>query len=122
MNVSITELRAAEPAAVRRAAELLVDGSRDLWPEAWPDLAAAEAGRRGGSTPWLGTDDGSGTTSLSGVDLYPHTVAHPGGVTVRRPHPLDFHRRPGFAPAGVVPDASGRGRPDLLLARGLARG
>lgn len=186
MIVTITDLHAEDVGGTHRAAELLVEGFRDLWPEAWPDLAAAEAevrgalepgkvclaarnetgrvigwvgglhqyarvwelhplvvdaahrgrgvgralvdalsaeaARRGGLTLWLGTDDEAGMTSLSGVELYPDIVTHLADVRARPPHPLDFYRRLGFALAGVVPDANGPGRPDILLARRLGDG
>lgn len=184
-EASIAPLEADDEPGLRRAAELLVEGFRDLWPGAWPDLPAAEvevrgalepgkiclaargetgrvigwigglpqyarvwelhplvvnaahrgrgvgralvdalsaeARRRGGCTLWLGTDDEAGMTSLSGLDLYPDVVAHLADVRARPPHPLDFYRRLGFSLAGVVPDANGPGRPDLLLARRLTR-
>lgn len=178
---SITELLPDDPPALHRAAELLVEGFRDLWPNAWPDLASAEAEvrgalepekvclaardgegrvigwigglhqyarvwelhplvvdaayrgrgvgralvdalsaearRRGGCTLTLGTDDEAEMTSLSGIDLYPDVVSHLADVRARPPHPLDFYRRLGFSLTGVVPDANGPGRPDILLAR-----
>jgi aminoglycoside 6'-N-acetyltransferase I len=47
-----------------------------------------------------------------------HLVAardHSGG------HPMSFYRALGFVVTGVVPDANGRGRPDILMSRRIAR-
>lgn len=164
------------------AAELLVEGFREHWPAAWPDLGSALeevrealepeaicrvaigeggellgwiAGRpeyggnvwelhplvvrtasqgrgvgralvadfaeqvaaRGGLTIFLGTDDEAGLTSLAGVDLYPDPLTHLAAVRNLRRHPFEFYRRCGFAVVGVVPDANGPGRPDILMAR-----
>lgn len=83
------------------------------------DLEAL-ARARGGLTLWVGSDDFTGATSLGGVDLYPEPAAHLVRVEDRgQGHPLDFYRRLGFAVAGVVPDANGPGRPDILLAKRL---
>ena len=65
----------------------------------------------------VGTDDEDNQTTLSGVDLYPsiweqvRTVRNPGN------HPYEFYQKLGFAIVGVVPDANGWGRPDILLAK-----
>lgn len=75
---------------------------------------------RGGLTLWVGSDDFTGATSLGGIDLYPDPAAHLLRVDDRgHGHPLDFYRKLGFAVAGVVPDANGPGRPDILLAKRL---
>lgn len=163
-------------------ATLLVEGFREHWPEAWPDLDAARAevrealapgriarvavdddgvvlgwiggipgygghvwelhplvvrpdrqgqgiGRalvadleaqvrqRGGLTLWLGSDDEDDMTSLAGVDLYPDIVGRLAGLINLRRHPFEFYRKCGFSVAGVVPDANGRGKPDILMAK-----
>lgn len=167
---------------IRQAAELLFEGFREDWPEAWPDMDAAlrevhEAlgegrlarvaldgsgavlgwiggipsygtnvwelhplvvrpelqrrgiGRalvadleervveRGGLTLWLGTDDESGMTSLSGVDLYPNVLEHLANIRNLRGHPYDFYQRLGFSIVGVMPDANGSGKPDIYMAK-----
>lgn len=73
--------------------------------------------QRGGLTLWLGTDDEDDMTSLAGVDLYPDIVGHLARLTNLRHHPFEFYRKCGFAIAGVVPDANGRGKPDILMAK-----
>jgi aminoglycoside 6'-N-acetyltransferase I len=73
---------------------------------------------RGALTLWLGGDDENGETSVSGVDLYADV---PGAIRdlkkLRGEHPLEFYRRLGFRVTGVVPDANGRGRPDIFFAK-----
>lgn len=74
---------------------------------------------RGGLTLWAGSDDLAGETSLGGVDLY---EALPGAFDAVRSwgrHPLPFYRRLGFQVIGVMPDANGPGRPDILLGKRL---
>jgi aminoglycoside 6'-N-acetyltransferase I len=72
---------------------------------------------RGGLTLWLGTDDEDDMTSLSGVDLYDDLPARLANVEDRKGHPFAFYLRCGFVIAGVVPDANGRGKPDILMAK-----
>ena len=77
-------------------------------------LAAA----RGGLTLWLGSDDENEETSLSGVDLYGDVSAAIRGFRkIRGEHPGEFYLRLGFRIVGVLPDANGRGRPDIFFAK-----
>jgi aminoglycoside 6'-N-acetyltransferase I len=76
-----------------------------------------EVSKRGGLTLWVGTDDEAGWTSLAGVDLYPDPIAKLATLRNVRRHPFEFYERLGFAVAGVVPDANGFGKPDILMAR-----
>ena len=172
--------------ALHQAAELLVAGFAEHWPDAWPNLdaarltvreslspdriarvaigddwdvlgwAAAEPlyngnvweltvlvvqpslqrqgiGRaliedmerrvreRGGLTIWLGSDDEDDMTSLAGVDLYPDPLAHLAAIRNYKGHPYEFYRKVGFSIAGVLPDANGLGKPDIFLAKSVAR-
>jgi aminoglycoside 6'-N-acetyltransferase I len=67
----------------------------------------------------LGTDDEDGQTSLFGVDLYDDplrrlkAIENPGG------HAYAFYERCGFTIVGVIPDADGPGKPDILIAKRL---
>lgn len=72
---------------------------------------------RGGLTLWLGTDDETGATSLSGVDLYPNVWEHIGRIRNLHRHPYEFYQKLGFVITGVVPDANGVGKPDILMAK-----
>jgi aminoglycoside 6'-N-acetyltransferase I len=72
---------------------------------------------RGGLTLWLGTDDEDNRTSLSGVDLYPDPLAHLARIVNLGDHPFAFYQKMGFSIVGVVPDANGPGKPDILMAK-----
>lgn len=184
--MQIIGLGAEDEQLLVAAAALLVEGFREQWPEAWPDLAAAmeevqeaiapesicraalddsgellgwiggqpaydgnvwelhplvvrperqgegigqalvadfeaQAAARGGLTIMLGTDDEADLTSLGGVDLYPSPLAHLAALSSRRRHPYEFYLRCGFAVVGVIPDANGFGKPDILLAKRVGR-
>jgi aminoglycoside 6'-N-acetyltransferase I len=84
------------------------------------DLEAC-ARARGGLTLLVGTDDETGHTSLSGVDLYANLPQRLATVRSLRRHPCGFYRRLGFTIVGVVPDANGPGKPDILMAKRIAR-
>ena len=79
----------------------------------------AEARRRGGLTLWLGSDDEDYRTSLGGVDLYPDVLGHLATLHDVRGHPFTFYRSVGFVVVGAVPDANGRGKPDIYMAKRL---
>ncbi len=72
---------------------------------------------RGAVTLYLGTDDEDDMTSLSGVDLYPDVMAHIAAIENRRGHPYEFYQKLGFVIVGVIPDANGPGKPDILMAK-----
>jgi aminoglycoside 6'-N-acetyltransferase I len=72
---------------------------------------------RGGLTITLGTDDEDNMTSLGGVDLYPDVWEQIAKIRNLRGHPYEFYQKCGFAIVGVVPDANGPGKPDILLAK-----
>lgn len=72
---------------------------------------------RGGHTIYLGTDDEDGLTSLSGVDLYPDVWQHVAAVRNLGGHPYEFYQKCGYVIVGVVPDANGPGKPDILMAK-----
>ena len=79
----------------------------------------AETRRRGGLTLWLGSDDENDRTSLGGVDLYPDVLAHLTALRDIGGHPFTFYQRVGFVVVGAVPDANGRGKPDIYMAKRL---
>lgn len=74
---------------------------------------------QGGVTLHLGTDDDDQSTSLSGVDLYPDVLAHLATIRNLKHHPYEFYLKLGFAIVGVIPDANGFGKPDILMAKRL---
>ncbi|MDX1377290.1 MAG: GNAT family N-acetyltransferase [Anaerolineales bacterium] len=73
--------------------------------------------QRGGLTITLGTDDEDHMTSLSNVDLYENTWDKIRNIRNLKNHPFEFYQKMGFIITGVVPDANGRGRPDILMSK-----
>ena len=71
----------------------------------------------GGMTILLGTDDEAGLTTLSGIDLYDRTWEHIANIRNLGKHPYEFYQKLGFRIVGVVPDANGLGKPDILMAK-----
>jgi aminoglycoside 6'-N-acetyltransferase I len=80
------------------------------------------ARERGGLTLWVGTDDEDDMTSLAGVNLYPNVLDHIAQIQNFKGHPYEFYQKCGFVIVGVVPDANGLGKPDILMAKSLVRG
>jgi aminoglycoside 6'-N-acetyltransferase I len=182
----IVDLNATGTAGIHQAAELLVIGFLEHWPNAWPGMDAAltevqeclESGRigraaldedgrllgwiggisgyggnvwelhplvvrpdrqgqgigralvadleaqvrqRGALTLWLGTDDEDDMTSLAGVDLYDDLPRRLASLRNLKRHPFEFYRKCGFVVAGAVPDANGRGKPDILMAKRVGK-
>jgi aminoglycoside 6'-N-acetyltransferase I len=76
-----------------------------------------QVSQRGALTLWVGTDDETGMTSLAGVDLYPNVWEHLAQIKNLRNHPYEFYQKLGFVIAGVIPDANGLGKPDILMAK-----
>ena len=72
---------------------------------------------RGGLTIWVGADDEDHMTTLAGVDLYPNVLEHLVQIRNLRRHPYEFYVKLGFVITGVMPDANGRGKPDIFLAK-----
>lgn len=73
--------------------------------------------QRGGITVYLGTDDQTGMTNLAGVDLYPDVTPHIQGIRNLHGHPFEFYQKLGYSIVGVVPDANGPGKPDIMMAK-----
>jgi len=75
---------------------------------------------KGGLTLCAGSGDEKpgGETSLANVDLYEDL---PGHLAAFDPgtHPAAFYMKHGFTVTGVVPDAYGIGKPDILMAKRL---
>jgi aminoglycoside 6'-N-acetyltransferase I len=82
------------------------------------DEVARVAAREGAQTLLVGTDDDAGTTSVAHVDAYrPSPLDYVRALTAPADHPIHFYERVGFARCGMIPDANGRGLPNILLAR-----
>jgi aminoglycoside 6'-N-acetyltransferase I len=72
---------------------------------------------RGGITILLGADDENNRTSLGGIDLYPDVLNHISQIKNPGGHPFEFYQKLGFVITGVVPDANGFGKPDILMTK-----
>jgi aminoglycoside 6'-N-acetyltransferase I len=81
-----------------------------------------EVRRRGGVTIYLGTDDEDFRTSVGGVDLYPDVLGALQDIRSGPHHPLAFYQKLGFAIIGIIPDANGIGKPDILMAKRVTIG
>jgi len=73
--------------------------------------------RRGGLTIILGADDEDDRTSLSNTDLYVNTWVKIANIRNLNGHPFGFYQKMGYVITGVVPDANGIGRPDILMSK-----
>ena len=74
---------------------------------------------RGGLTITLGTDDVSQQTSLSEINLFPNVWEHIGQIKNLKQHPYEFYQKLGYSIVGVIPDANGPGKPDILMAKSV---
>lgn len=73
----------------------------------------------GGLTLMLGSDDEAGWTNLAGLDVYPDPLTALANLRDVKGHPFVFYRKLGFAVVGIIPDANGFGKPDILMAKRL---
>jgi len=71
----------------------------------------------GGTTIYLGTDDEGNMTTLSDKDLYPNVFDHLTNFKNLLGHPYEFYQKLGFVIVGVIPDANGPGKPDIIMAK-----
>lgn len=72
---------------------------------------------KGALTLWAGSDDEHEETSLSGADLYADIPGAIQGIRNLADHPYEFYLKVGFRIVGVMPDANGRGKPDIFVAK-----
>ena len=72
---------------------------------------------RGGLTITLGSDDEDSMTSLSNVDVYENLWDQVKNIRNLKRHPYEFYQKMGFVITGVVPDANGIGKPDIILSK-----
>jgi aminoglycoside 6'-N-acetyltransferase I len=75
--------------------------------------------RSGALTIYLGTDDTANMTSLGGNDLYENLPQKIANIRNLKRHPFEFYKKLGYSIVGVVPDASGLGKPDIFMAKRL---
>ncbi len=76
---------------------------------------------RGGLTIYLGTDDEDFRTSLSQVDLYENTWEHIANIRNLNRHPYEFYQKMGYTIVGVLPDANGWNKPDIVMAKRVGK-
>ena len=77
----------------------------------------AQVRSRGGLTITLGTDDEDGMTTLANTDLYENLWEKIRDIRNLKGHPFEFYQKMGYVISGVVPDANGPGKPDILMAK-----
>lgn len=77
--------------------------------------------QRGGLTITLGTDDEDEMTSLSNVDLYEDLWEKIRNIHNLKGHPFEFYQKMGYVITGVMPDANGIGKPDILMSKRVGR-
>lgn len=75
----------------------------------------------GGLTIILGTDDENDQTTLAGINLFPNVWEHIAHIRNLKHHPYEFYQKLGYVIVGVIPDANGAGKPDVLMAKSLVR-
>ena len=75
----------------------------------------------GGLTIFLGTDDEFGGTNLFGRELYPDVLAEARRLESVADHPFAFYQKLGFVVTGLVPDANGFGKPDILMCKRVGK-
>ena len=184
--MQIIDFPADNKEIIQQAATLLVEGFKEHWPDAWPDMDTAlkevqeafESGRinrlavdkdravlgwigginqynghawelhplvvrpdhqgqgigralvtdlerqvreRGGLTLYLGTDDEDNMTTLANTNLYPNVVQHIAQIKNLRGHPYEFYQKLGYIIVGVIPDANGPGKPDIIMAKRVSK-
>lgn len=71
----------------------------------------------GALTITLGSDDEFGGTNLYGRDLYPDVLSAAQNLQSVADHPFIFYQKLGFVVTGLVPDANGFGKPDILMCK-----
>lgn len=79
-----------------------------------------EVKRRGGVMIYLGADDENNQTSLSQTNLFVDTYNKMANVMNYGNHPYSFYEKLGYKIVGVIPDANGVGKPDIMMAKSLA--
>ncbi|MGB1253017.1 MAG: GNAT family N-acetyltransferase, partial [Candidatus Promineifilaceae bacterium] len=74
----------------------------------------------GGITLYLGSDDENNMTTLSQVDLFTGDLfEHIRQIQNLKGHPYSFYQKLGYKIVGVIPDANGWGKPDIMMAKRL---
>ena len=51
------------------------------------------------------------------IDLYPNVLEKLCTIENIKKHPFEFYRKMGYVLIGIIPDANGIGKPDILMAK-----
>lgn len=73
----------------------------------------------GGLTVMLGSDDEIDGTNLYGRNLYPDVLGAAQHIAITNGHPYAFYQKQGYVITGLIPDANGFGRPDIIMCKRL---
>lgn len=73
--------------------------------------------KQGGITIYLGTDDENNRTSLYGSNLYHKTYEKIRAIQNVEKHPYSFYEKAGYKIVGIIPDANGLGKPDIIMSK-----
>lgn len=73
------------------------------------------------STLYLMTDDENNQTNLADLALYPEHLEQLKQIVNINQRPFEFYLKQGFCVSGVIPDANGPGKPDILMSKSIAR-
>jgi aminoglycoside 6'-N-acetyltransferase I len=74
-----------------------------------------------GLTITLGSDDQDNMTSLSSTDLYENLWEKIRDIRNLKNHPFEFYQKLGYIITGVMIDANGIGKPDILMSKRVER-
>lgn len=77
--------------------------------------------KRGAITVILGSDDVADMTSLSDVDVYKDMWDKVANIRNFKGHPYEFYQKQGYQIVGIIPDANGYGKPDILMAKRVGK-
>lgn len=70
---------------------------------------------------YLGSDDEHNQTSLSQSDIYQNPLAALKAIKNLDHHPYSFYLKQGYKLLGVIPDANGFNKPDIIMGKRLSK-
>jgi aminoglycoside 6'-N-acetyltransferase I len=76
---------------------------------------------KGVLTIYLGTDDERFATSLSEGNLYENLFEKITNIRNLKDHPYEFYMKLGYQIVGVIPNANGWNKPDIYMAKNIAK-
>lgn len=81
------------------------------------DSLESEVRKANGLTIYCGSDDEDFQTSLSDPDIYTNLWEKINNIENYKGHPYEFYQKCGFQIIGIMPDANGRRKPDIILGK-----